>query len=143
MEALSEATNIATEKCNNKNIHVNKVVEEVGSHRNPKRVTTKLMIIVATPDRNITMVPPDLIEYRLISSFVKPRLDPPINSTTTRSLGRAWDEFIHDTFPSNEMKVHNFEFSVAPGISNTLLTEKAAARTGHRIVSSVRNIWTK
>ena len=99
-----------------------------------------MMIIVATPDRNIAMAPPDLIECRPISSFVKPRIDFPIKSTTARSLGRAWDEFIHDIFPSNEMKEHTFESFVEPGIFNTLFTEKAAATTGHRRPSSVRNI---
>ncbi len=65
------------------------------------------------------MVPPDLIECR-------PRLGFQINSTT-QSFIRTWDEFTHDTFPSNEMRVHYFEIIIAPGISNTLLTEKDAA----------------
>ena len=83
----------------------------------------RMMVIVATPDRNITMAPPDLTECRPISSFVKPRLDSPIKSTTSHSLGRAWDEFMHDILPSDDTKEQNFEYSVAPRILNALFTE--------------------
>ena len=102
-----------------------------------------MMIIVATPDKNIAIAPPNRSECRPTSSFVKPNVVSPISSTTARSLDRAWEEFIHDTFPSDEMKEHIFESAVAPGIHMTLLTEKVAARTGHRRISLVRNIWTE
>ena len=100
----------------------------------------QMIIIVATPDRNIVMVPPDRSECRPMSSFVKPRLSGPIISTTARNLGKAWDEFIHVTLPSDDTKEHIFESPVAPGIRKTLLTENAAARTGQRKSSPVLNI---
>ncbi len=102
-----------------------------------------MMIIVATPDRNIAMAPPDLIECRPISPFANPGIGSLINSATAHNLSSAWDEFIHDIFPSDEMKEHNFESFVAPGIFNTLLTVNAAATTGHKRESSVQNIWTE
>ncbi len=100
----------------------------------------RMIMIVATPERNMAMAPPDRIEWRPISSLVKPNMASPIISTTARSLGNAWDEFMHDTFPSDETKEHIFESSDAPGIFRTLLTENAAALTGQRRLSLVRNI---
>ena len=65
----------------------------------------RMMIIVATSAKNIAIAPPDRSECSPISSFVKPRLSDPMSPTTARSLGRAWEEFfIHDIFPSEELK---------------------------------------
>ena len=89
------------------------------------------------------MAPPDLIEWSPISSFVKPRVSGPINSTTARSLGSAWDEFMHDIFPSDEVNVHNLESLEAPGMRSTLLIVNAAAFTGHNRLSSVLNMCTE
>ena len=103
----------------------------------------RMMTIVATPDRNIAIAPPDRMEWRPTSSFVNPKTCAPINSTIARNLGRACDEFIHETFPSDEMNEHSFVSFVAPGMRKTLFTVKAAANTGHSRPSSVRNICTE
>ena len=103
----------------------------------------RMMIIVATPAKNIAIAPPDRSECSPISSFVKPRLSDPISPTTARSLGRAWAEFIHDIFPSDELKEHIFESAVAPGIFMTLFTVKAAARTGHKKASPLHCLNVK
>ena len=76
----------------------------------------RIIIIVATPDKNIAMAPPERSECRPMSSFVKPRLSGPIISTTARNLGKAWDEFMHVTLPSDDTNEHIFESSVAPGV---------------------------
>ena len=89
------------------------------------------------------MAPPDRTECNPISSFVNPRRDSPMMSTTARNLGSACEEFIHEIFPLGEINEHIFESSVAPGIFKTLFTVNAAATTGHSRSSPVRNMWTE
>ena len=66
-------------------------------------------------DKNIAIAPPERIEWRPISSLVKPKTSSPINSTIVRNQSLTWVECMELSVPSGFMKVHTFVSSVVPG----------------------------
>ena len=101
---------------------------------------TFMMIMTEVPDMNIAIAPPDLIEWRPISSLSNPSISTPIKATIARSLDRTWSARMRvKLFVLSENK-HTSESSVDDGISRTHCTVSAQAFTGHNTSSPEWNM---